>query len=276
MKYEDLPRGRARIVSYVPTIPALRYLNCCTMTGWHCCNELYSQTYKHGVTMLLLIYTVDGFGKLEMNGKTYTLCKNSVIFVPPNTPMRYATDVQHGAWEFYWLDLVGERILSLADKICGDGYCFLRNVTSLEGIFSELLKENGSELECSALIGKIFDTAISKAIFNAGQEEATVDRILHYIAQHYTERLDLPGLSTRFYLSQNQLIRVVRDRTGYTPHEYLIRLRLAKACEMLQCTDLSVREIGNAVGYDNSSHFCAAFRRLFGITPAKYRTQLAR
>ena len=97
MKYEDLPRGRARIVSYVPTIPALRYLNCCTMTGWHYCNELYSQTYKHGVTKLLLIYTVDGFGKLEMNGKTYTLCKNSVIFVPPNTPMRYAADVQHGA-----------------------------------------------------------------------------------------------------------------------------------------------------------------------------------
>ena len=60
---------------------------------------------------------------------------------------------------------MGERILSLADKICGDGYCFLRNVTSLEGIFSELLKENGSELECSALIGKIFDTAKAAAYY---------------------------------------------------------------------------------------------------------------
>lgn len=276
MKYEDLPRGRARIVSLVPTLPALRYLNCCTMTGWHRCNALYSQSYENGVNKLLLIYTVDGAGQMEMNKKSYTLCKNSVILVPPHTPMRYATDAQCGEWEFYWLDLVGERVLSLAAQMCRDGYGFLRNIASLEGLFGELLKENSSEVERSALIGKIFDTMISGAVFHTGQGEAAVDRILRYMAEHYTERLDLREMSERFYLSQNQMIRVVRARTGYTPHEYLIRLRLAKACELLQCTDHAVGAVGDAVGYDNSSHFCAAFRRLYGITPAEYRARFAR
>ena len=276
MKYEDLPRGRARIVSLVPTLPALRYLICCTMSGWHRCNALYGQSYENGVNKLLLIYTVDGAGQMEMNEKSYTLCKNSVILVSPHTPMRYAPDAQRGEWEFYWLDLVGERVLSLADKMCRDGYCFLRNIPSLEGIFSELLKEDGSEVERSALIGKVLDVLISCAVFDAGRGEAAVDRILRYMAEHYTERLDLKGMSARFYLSQNQLIRVVRARTGYTPHEYLIRLRLAKACELLQCTDLTVGAVGNKVGYDNSSHFCAVFRRLYGITSAEYRARFAR
>ena len=276
MVYEDLPRGRARIASHVPTLPALRYLNCCTMVGWHHCNELYHQSYQVGISKLLLIYTVNGAGKMEMNKKSYALCKNSVMLVPPHTPMRYATDAQCGAWEFYWLDLVGERVLSLADRLCRDGYGFLRNVASLEGIFSELLKENSDEVERSALIGKILDAVVAGAVFDAGQGEAAVDRILRYMAQHYTERLDLREMSARFYLSQNQMIRVVRDRTGYTPHEYLIRLRLAKACELLQCTDRTVGAVGNAVGYGNNSHFCAAFRRLYGMTPVEYRTRFAR
>ena len=75
MKYEDLPRGRARIVSLVPTLPALRYLNCCTMTGWHRCNALYSQSYENGVNKLLLIYTVDGAGRMEMNKKAIRCAK---------------------------------------------------------------------------------------------------------------------------------------------------------------------------------------------------------
>lgn len=276
MKYEDLPYGQARIVSCVPTLLSLRYLNCCTMAGWHRCNALYGQSYPSGINKLLLIYTVDGAGKMEMNKKSYTLSKNSVVMVPPHTPMRYATDAQCGAWEFYWLDLVGERVLSLAERLSSDGHCLVRGVTSLEGIFSELLREDISEVERSALVGRILDGIVSGAVFDVGHKETTVDRILRYVERHYTERLDLASMSARFYLSQNQMIRVVRAKTGYTPHEYMIRLRLAKACELLQCTEQPVSEVGNAVGYENSSHFCAAFRRLYGITPAAYRAQFAR
>ena len=276
MIYQDLPRGRARIVSLVPTRPAIRYLNCCNMAGWHHCNELYQMEYKSGVSELLLLYTVDGMGKIEINGKTYDLCKDSVILAPPHTPMRYYTDPQRGTWEFYWLDLVGERALSLAEQLWQGGHCFVRDVASLESVFADLLKENVTEVERSARIGKVFDTVISGAVFNVGQGEAAVDRILRYIAEHYSERLDLRSMSERFYLSQNQLIRVVRARTGYTPHEYLIRFRLAKACELLQCTEQPVGEVGRAVGYDNNSHFCAAFRSLFGITPAEYRARFSR
>ena len=271
MIYENLPRGQAKIVSYIPTIPAIRYLNCCTMAGWHHCNELYRMNYQNGGLELLLIYTIDGKGKMNVDGKTYELCKDSIVIVPPHTPMNYSTDPQVGFWEFYWLDLTGDRILSIATKLYQDDHCFVRKTASLSYLFAALLKESSSESERSALIGQIFDEIVSEAIFNGDQKKSFNDRILRYISEHYKEHLDLQQLANHFYLSQNQIIRIIRARTGYTPHEYLVHFRLSKACELLQGTQVPIGEIGRAVGYDNNSHFSATFRKIYGLTPAEYR-----
>ena len=94
---QELPYGQVRFTRCVPTLPALRYLNCCTIAGWHCCNSTYCPEYKDGVIELLLIYTVDGSGILEMDNHAYTLCRDSVILVPPHTPLKYFT----GRWQTY-------------------------------------------------------------------------------------------------------------------------------------------------------------------------------
>jgi len=276
MLYEKQPYGQARIQSYVPTVPALRYLNCCTKAGWHSCNRLYGQNYPNGFNDLLMIYTVSGKGIMEAAGKKYSLCQDSLMLVPPHTPMRYTTDPQEGIWEFYWLDLTGERTLSITDKLWQDQLCFIRKIPFLGNLFDHFLKESNSETECSVLIGEILEKIISEAVFDANNQRSPADRILCYISEHYSEPLSLQQLSARFYLSQNQIIRIVRTKTGYTPHEYLVRFRLAKACELLQYTQMPVSEICHTVGYHNNSHFSAAFRHLYGISPAEYRSHFAK
>ena len=177
---------------------------------------------------------------------------------------------------FYWLDLTGESILSVGAKLWQDGCIFLSRVPPLYGLFAELLDESSSELQRSALVGQIFDRFISEAVFDASRESSAADHILRYISENYRENIDLRQMSDRFYLSQNQIIRIVRARTGYTPHEYLIRFRLTKACELLQGTQTPVGEIGRIVGYDNNSHFSAAFRGFYGISPTKYRHRFSK
>ncbi|MBP3334028.1 MAG: helix-turn-helix transcriptional regulator [Clostridia bacterium] len=276
MIYKDWPFGQAKITGYLPTRYALKYLNCCTTAGWHRCNDLYVQEYKDSVNELLVIYTLNGAGKMELGGKTYTLCKDSFIFVSPHTPMKYYTDPQVGVWEFYWLNLTGDKTFFTTDKLWHDGYFFFRKLANFEHIFTDLFNESLSETARSELIEKILDRVISEAFFTEEQSGSVVNNILLYISEHYKEKIDIYKLSAQFYLSQNQIIRIVRTRTGYTPHEYLSRFRLAKACELLQCTETPVAEIGNAVGYDNSSHFSASFRRLYGITPTEYRARFSR
>lgn len=270
---KTIPFGQVRVTSCVPTLPALRYLNCITMVGWHNCNSAYRTEYKDGIHELFVIYTVKGAGTLETEKGSFALCPDSLIFVPPHTPMKYFTDKQVGFWEFYWVDLTGERILSLAERLCRDGYGYLRELSSCERIFEELLAEPFSEVKGSALIGDLFDKVISEAVFE--ERLSAANQILKYLSEHYAERVDLRHMSELFYFSQNQIIRIVRNRTGYTPHEYLTRLRLTKACELLQYTAMPVGEIGRVIGYGNNSHFSAAFRRLYGISPAEYRSRFS-
>ena len=52
---------------------------------------------------------------------------------------------------------------------------------------------------------------------------------------------------------------------------YLIKLRMERAAELLTTTDLSMKEIGNEVGYHEHSHFCRAFREMYSVTPSDYR-----
>ncbi|MBQ7383436.1 MAG: helix-turn-helix domain-containing protein [Clostridia bacterium] len=275
MIYENLPRGRAKISSYIPTLPALRYLNCCTRAGWHSCNEKYRQKYDKGASSILLIYTVSGKGVMEMNDTKYSLCQNSVILVPPRTQMKYYTEPKTGSWEFYWLNLTGERILAIVSKLWQDNHYFIRNISISVRLFENILKETYCETERSSFIGEIIDRILSEAIFNASQKKSTADHILSYISDHYTEHIDLNKISELFFISQNQTIRMISARTGYTPHEYLTRLRLNKACELLQFTDTPIMDIGRSVGYSNNSHFSAVFRRIYGMSPAEYRAHFS-
>ena len=124
---KTIPFGQVRVTSCVPTLPALRYLNCITMVGWHNCNSAYRTEYKDGIHELFVIYTVKGAGTLETEKGSFALCPDSLIFVPPHTPMKYFTDKQVGFWEFYWVDLTGERIplwrrgcVGMGMVICGN------------------------------------------------------------------------------------------------------------------------------------------------------------
>lgn len=274
MIYENEASGEARIKIYPPTLPALRYLNCCTVAGWHRCNQLYSQNYSAGGRDVLVICTLNGSGVLRAGGKSFVLNKNSVALVPSNTPMAYATKASAGLWEFYWLDLTGSRVCETAKKLWQDEKAYLQEMPAAIHIFRSLLEESPSELECSKLVGELLDQILSKGIFSdccSGQAKNTVDLLLAYIAEHYSQPLHLCELSSQFYLSQNQIIRIIRRRTGYTPHEYLMRYRLAMACELLQSTPDPISEIGRRVGYDNGNHFSARFRALYGVTPGEYR-----
>ncbi len=276
MIYESEARGEARITHYLPTLPALRYLSCCTMAGWHRCTDIYRQKYDNGGDDLFLIFTLAGSGRICAGGREHILGKDSLILIPPHTPMEYATDRTAGSWEFYWLDLTGEQVCAMADRLWEDMRHYLPSLPEGGIFFRSLLEEQLSEPDRSAMIGRLFDKIIAAAIFGGSEEKSTADRILAYIAAHYREPISLRELSGQFYLSQNQIIRILRGRTGYAPHEYLMRYRLTKACELLQATSDPIGEIGRRVGYDNSSHFAARFRALYGISPGEYRAYFSR
>ena len=74
-------------------------------------------------------------------------------------------------------------------------------------------------------------------------------------------------------LSHAQLCRVIKKQTGKTPQQYVRELRLLRAYDLIQSTDMPFEDIANAVGYYSLSHFSATFKERFGMTPAVLRKQ---
>ena len=72
-------------------------------------------------------------------------------------------------------------------------------------------------------------------------------------------------------MSLSTLTRHFRERTGVSPLEYLIRVRLKKASVLLQNPELGLAEIADMTGFTDSNYFCRLFRKYFGISPGKYR-----
>ncbi|MBR1897278.1 MAG: helix-turn-helix domain-containing protein [Oscillospiraceae bacterium] len=94
---------------------------------------------------------------------------------------------------------------------------------------------------------------------------------LAYIETHYQEELSVAALAAMSHYSDRQFIRLFREATGCLPLQYITRLRMQHAQELLRSTDLSVSEVAACCGYPDSSYFSRLFRRLYGITPRRYR-----
>ena len=92
---------------------------------------------------------------------------------------------------------------------------------------------------------------------------------LQYMNEHYAEHLTLQEISDQVHLHPNYLCALFRAQTGLTPHRYLTRLRLEKACALMEqgCT---VREAAEAVGIP-PENFSRLFKRHLGKTPGACR-----
>ena len=90
------------------------------------------------------------------------------------------------------------------------------------------------------------------------------------------ETLGLKFLAAQLELSPNYLSRLFRDKTGERINEHITRVRIQNATDGLRTTQLSVKAIGAACGFKDTSYFCRVFRQIIGQTPQDYRAKTYR
>lgn len=101
-----------------------------------------------------------------------------------------------------------------------------------------------------------------------------VNQVCQIIDKTYHEPITIQSLSGQVYLSPNYLRSIFRDKTGMTIHDYLTRIRLEKAKEMLADPSLKVQDIAQKIGYESTSYFISLFLKNQGVTPNEYRKNL--
>ena len=94
-----------------------------------------------------------------------------------------------------------------------------------------------------------------------------------YMEQHYRDKIQVSNLAEKIGISRSYLTKVMQDRTGMSPKEYLTKIRMEKAAEYLVfCAD-SIKDIAVYCGYDDQMAFSRMFRQHHGCSPSEYRAQ---
>lgn len=106
---------------------------------------------------------------------------------------------------------------------------------------------------------------------NRDPGDALVKAAMDYIEGHSADKFSLKALSEALFINGSYLLRLFRSRTGQTLLGYHNRVRCEKAQALLRDTELSISEIGEAVGFVSSAHFSHVFRKTTGMTPTEFR-----
>ena len=104
-----------------------------------------------------------------------------------------------------------------------------------------------------------------------GLSPERLSRVIEHIRVHNAERCTLDELAHVAAMSVFHFSRMFRRTVGLSPHQFLTRQRMSRACELLEGTDVPIAEIARQVGFRTQSHFTNAFRRLISISPGAYR-----
>lgn len=111
----------------------------------------------------------------------------------------------------------------------------------------------------------------SKTLCFSYCHHATVSDIQFYIATHFADRLLNSELARVFYMSEVYMSECFKRYTGMTAGAFVIHVRMREAMRLLSETDLSVREIGERIGYVDAGYFGRLFRKKVGVSPERYR-----
>lgn len=96
-------------------------------------------------------------------------------------------------------------------------------------------------------------------------------RITDYIDQMYCGNITLAALSKKFGISKSYIARLFKNELHTTSVEYLNRVRISNACRLLLCTEKSIAQISEEVGFKEQYYFTRVFKRLYGTTPTEYK-----
>jgi AraC-like DNA-binding protein len=107
-------------------------------------------------------------------------------------------------------------------------------------------------------------------------EPALVSRAKHYIEEHESDHLSLPEVARAVNTTASYLCRLFKRSTGVNFTEYLRRLRLSRAKNLLLNPQLRVSEVAFASGFQSLTQFNRAFQRLMGQSPTEFRNSLRR
>lgn len=249
------------------------------------CAGAYNQLPKHydynpkGRLDYYLMYIVSGEAKVY-NGDKYVIAnEGSIIVFPPNKGYKHTNkDVPIS---YFWVHFTGSDVPSILSRYEIDLFPSI-NVASGENKISNRFQklfdgfsknDKFRDYDLSSLLDRLL-IEIGRSISVEQGEKTLFAKSIRYINELYNKPIKITELAKMENVSMTTYNLHFKKQMGMSPTQYIITLRMHSAKELLESSQLSIRDIGSMCGYDDFNFFTKVFKKYIGKSPSAYRKNI--
>jgi transcriptional regulator GlxA family with amidase domain len=98
-----------------------------------------------------------------------------------------------------------------------------------------------------------------------------LDQSIDFMKEHIAARCTVEELASRLHMSTSHYTAQFKRKTGMSPMDYFIRMKVQYACQLLSQSDLLIKEVAGKIGYEDPYHFSKIFKKVTGKSPVQYK-----
>lgn len=253
-----------------------------TDIGFYPKAEGHYRSRKEGAIQHILIYCTDGKGWININNATYYLKKEEFFIIESNTPHSYGAS-EKDPWSIYWIHFTGEKthlFRSIYNKVIrieeAPEARFDDRLLMFEEIYKNL--EMGYSTENLEYVTHCLWHFIASFRFisqfrevNKSKKGDIIQESIKFMKENTNKHITLEDIAKIVNYSPSHFGQIFLKKTGHSPLNYFNQLKIQKACQMLDFTEMKVKEISFELGFYDQYHFSKTFLKITGETPTQYK-----
>lgn len=244
-------------------------------------------TARHkGATSWLAILTLDGFGKFVHREGSFEAKRGDIVLMRPKRMHEYGTSPGCKEWNFqwahfhlrpHWLSLLQWTQIGpgmMREQLAEDDLIVVSEAieksletTHQSGRFADALALNYLE---RALIMVASRSSVSQG----PKIDSRIKAVITHMQRDLSSPLSIPDLAESVGISESRLAHLFSQETGIPPRKYMENLRLERSKQLLELTDMTIREIAHSLGFVSEFYFSQRFQGATGERPSAYRNRL--
>ncbi len=224
-------------------------------------------------SVYVVVRTLQGRGDLKLHdGGQFQLNSNSLGLFPFSSISDYAAGSD--GWVFYWFEFeVIDGTLELVNRVVE-----IPTSPQERAYMEHCCGGFGSKRDCEHFLAEaLFNYLIAdwqdRATWAEGKHFSS-RQLLALLEKGWSEKRSVASLAREAGMCERSFRNCVHSVTGFSPKEYMQKMDMDTAMELLRTTNMTVLEISDSLGYSNPFYFSRVFKGYFGISPQTARQRL--
>ena len=233
----------------------------------------------------LLIYCVDGRGRVTTPQWRDDIGAGEIFLLPQGVIHQYEADTRD-PWSIYWVHYQGSSSAVFNQYLAGPEDA---NATSRIGVAPQLIAQFRGMMSAhrTGYSTRAFINAanqlrhlltsiglMTRGGRAGGQHSFDLEALQSFMLENIGRPLDLDTLAATANLSKYHFSNKYKALTGYSPIKHFLNMKMEHACHLLDTSQMSIKEVAAALGYEDPLYFSRLFSKTVGLAPRAYRASV--